>query len=138
MRALASIAFGAIALASSIGFAAPAAARSDVGVYISPYGFGVSVDRYRDYCRDRWYRRQHWNYCSRYYGGHYNNDDGYFYNNNNDGWGYNYGDRDDRYRDRDNHRNRHHDGDDYGYGERGDDGDRDDGGEGGGHSHHAW
>ena len=137
MRALASIAFGAIALASSIGFAAPAAARSDVGVYISPYGFGVSVDRYRDYCRDRWYRRQHWNYCSRYYGGQYDHNDGYFYNNNNDGWGYNY-DRDDRYRDRDNHRNRHHDRDDYGYGERGDDGDRDDGGEGGGHNHHGW
>ena len=131
MRAFASIAFGAIALASSIGFAAPAAARSDVGIYISPYGYGVSVDRYRDYCRDRWYRRQHWNYCSRYYRGQYDNNYGNFYNNDNDGWGYNYGDRDDRYRDRDHHRNRHHDRDDYGYG------DQDDGGERGS-DHHAW
>ena len=52
MRTLASLAFGAITLASSMAFAEPAAARGNVGIYVSPYGIGISVDSYQDYCRD--------------------------------------------------------------------------------------
>jgi hypothetical protein len=138
MKTLASLAFGAMALtAASIGLAQPASARGDVGVYVGPGGFGLSVESYRNYCRDRWYRHNHWNYCRRFYGGEYNNGYGY-YNNGYNGYGYynnGYGysnDRDDRYRDRrydrrDEYRHRHHDRDDDGYRNRDDD--RDDGGE---------
>src|ERR1700690_2216053 len=127
MKTLASVAFGAIALATaSIGFAEPAAARGDVGIYVGPFGFGVGVDRYEGYCRDGWYRRNHWDNCGRYYdGGYYDNDYGYdngYYRN---GY-YNGGHRrhgDDRgFRNRD-HRGRDDRGGRNGHHEHGDRGD---------------
>ena len=67
MKTFASIAFGTAALAAaSIGLAEPASARTNVGVYISPYGIGVTLNP--NYCSDYWYRRNHWDYCARYYG----------------------------------------------------------------------
>ena len=77
MKTLASVAFGAAALtAASVGLAEPASARSNVGVYISPYGIGVTLNP--NYCSDYWYRRNHWDYCARYDGdydnGYYDND----------------------------------------------------------------
>src|SRR5882672_12960003 len=94
MKTFASALLGATALAVvALGTAAPAQARSDVGVYVGPGGFGVSVERYRSYCRDPWYRHRYWRYCHRYYD---NDDYGYgngyypYYNNNyyydNDDW----------------------------------------------------
>ena len=106
MKIFASATLGAIALAT-LGFAQPAAARSDVGVYVGPGGVGVSVDTYRSYCRDDRYRRDHWNYCSRFYGNgsYYQNG----YDSDRDRRHRHHDDRDDR-RDRDNHRDRddHH------------------------------
>ena len=115
MKTLASLAFGAFALtAASIALAQPASAR-DVGIHVGPSGFGISVETYRNYCRDGSYRREHWNYCQRFYRGrdrsdygYYNSGDGYFVN------------RDDHYRDRqyyerDGYRWRHYDRDDDGY-----------------------
>jgi hypothetical protein len=85
MNTLASVAFGAVALAAaSIGFAQPAAARSNVGIYVSPFGIAIGVDQNRNYCSDDWYRRNHWNYCSQFYGGYdgyYNNFNGGYYGN---------------------------------------------------------
>ena len=76
MKTLASIAFGTVALAAtSIGFAQPAAARSNVGIYVSPFGITVGVDQSRNYCSDDWSRRNHWNYCSRFYSPY---DSGYY------------------------------------------------------------
>ncbi len=131
MKPLASLAFGAIALATSIGFAEPAAARGNVGVYIGPGGIGISVDQYRDRCRDGWYSRHHWDRCSRYgnnYGyydnGYYGNgyDNGYYGNGYNNGYygnGY-------RYNNDWNERNRHHHHDRYDRDDRRDHRDRDD------------
>ena len=73
MNTLASVAFGAVALtAASVGLSEPASARANVGVYVSPFGIGVSVNP--NYCNDYWYRQNHWDYCARYagnYGGYY-------------------------------------------------------------------
>jgi len=67
MKTLASVAFGAAALtAASVGLAEPASARTNVGVYVSPYGIGVTLNP--NYCSDYWYRRNNWDYCARYYG----------------------------------------------------------------------
>lgn len=81
MKRFASIALGAAALtAASIGVAEPAAARTNVGVYVSPFGIGVALNP--DNCGDYWFRQNHWNYCAEYYGsygywpyfnGYYNN-----------------------------------------------------------------
>jgi hypothetical protein len=116
MNTLASVAFGAVALATaSIGFAQPAAARSDVGVYVSPFGIAVNFDRNRNYCGDYWYRRNHWDYCSRFYdnGYGYNYFNGYYSN----GYRLSHNDWDDRNRnhDRDDRRgNDHRDNDRHG------------------------
>ncbi len=59
---------GASLIAASLGFSEPAAARGNVGVYVGPGGVGISVDTYKRYCRDDYYRRHHWDRCSRYYG----------------------------------------------------------------------
>jgi len=60
MRSMISVVFGAAALATaSLGAVTPAAARSDVGVYVGPGGAAVSVSSYRNSCRDYWYRRNH-------------------------------------------------------------------------------
>ena len=78
MKTWTSVAFGAVALAAaSIGFAEPAAARGNVGIYVSPYGIGLNIDQGRNYCSDDWYRRNHWDYCSRFYSDYY--DSGYAY-----------------------------------------------------------
>ena len=121
MKTLASVAFGTAALAAStLGFAEPAAARSNVGIYVSPYGIGVAFNP--NYCGDYWYRQNHWDYCARY-AGYYDNANwpffGGYYNNYNT-----------RYRNFDRGR---HDG-----WERGDHrgGDRHDGGNRGGDHHH--
>ena len=107
MKPFASLALGAIALATSIGFAEPAAARSNVGVYVGPGGVGISVDQYRDRCRDGWYSRHHWDHCSRYgNSGYYDNG----YNNGYYGNGYRYNnDWNERHR---HHRHNRHDRDD--------------------------
>ena len=78
MKTLTSSLLGAAALTAAL-FATiqPAQARSDVGVYVGPGGIGVNVDRYRDYCRDRIYRHEHWGYCHRYYDRD-DYDDGYY------------------------------------------------------------
>ncbi len=101
MKSLISVAFGAAALATTaIGFATPAAARSDVGVYVGPGGLGVSVDSRRG-CGDYWYRREHPYRCGygryeqRYY---YDNDDWRFRRHHHRDWDR---DRDHRWRDRD-------------------------------------
>ena len=58
MKTLTSVAFGAVALAvASIGFAEPAAARGNVGIYVSPFAIGINVQEGRAICRDDWYRR---------------------------------------------------------------------------------
>ena len=74
MKLLTSAALGAIALATTLSVAEPAAARSDVGVYVGPNGVAVSIDRYKEYCRDYSYRERHWDRCNRYYGHVYRND----------------------------------------------------------------
>lgn len=67
MNTLASVAFGAAALtAATVGFAEPAAARTNVGAYVSPYGIGVAFNP--NSCNDYWFRQNHWNYCAGYYG----------------------------------------------------------------------
>ncbi|MBI1212745.1 MAG: hypothetical protein GC190_14870 [Alphaproteobacteria bacterium] len=79
MNTFASVAFGAAALtAASVGLAEPASARTNVGVYISPYGIGVSLNP--NYCSDYRFRRDHWDYCARYYGsyGYWPNFGGYY------------------------------------------------------------
>jgi hypothetical protein len=103
MRALTSALLGTTALAiMALGAATPAQARSEFGVYVSPYSYGVS---YRDYCRQPWYRPRYWYYCRQFYGdGDYDNDDNYRYN-------YNYYDNDDWRR---RHHRHHHDRDDWG------------------------
>jgi hypothetical protein len=101
MKTLTSALLGTTALAiMALGAATPAQARSDVGVYVNSYGFGVS---YRDYCRDRWYRQRYWNYCRQFYGddddaySRYPNYNNYYYDN--DDW---------------RRRRHHHDRDDWG------------------------
>ena len=69
MKTFASTMLGATLVAATLGFAQPAAARSDVGVYVGPGGVSISVETYRRYCRDDYYRRNHWNRCARFYGG---------------------------------------------------------------------
>ena len=69
MKVMASALVGASLLAASIGFSEPAAARTGVGIYVGPGGVAISVDTYRRYCRDEWYRRNHWDHCARFYGG---------------------------------------------------------------------
>jgi len=90
MKALASAFLGTTALVIlGLGVATPAQARSDFGVYVGPGGFGISVEQYRGYCRDPWYRHRYWNYCERFYGDDYGDDYGYGYNNffyDNDDW----------------------------------------------------
>src|SRR5260221_400309 len=95
MKTLTSAMLGTTALALiALGAATPAQARSDVGVYVGPFGVGVGVDAYRDNCRDRWYRHNNWNYCHRYY----DYDDYYtypsFYYRDNDDWRRHHRDRD--------------------------------------------
>ena len=90
MKFITSALVGATLVASSLGFADTASARSDVGVYVGPGGVGISVETYRQYCRDEGYRRHHWDRCSRFYG------NGYYYPN-----AYRYD------RDRYHHRHRH-------------------------------
>jgi hypothetical protein len=70
MKVMASALIGASLLAAaSIGLSEPAAARTVVGAYVGPGGVGISVDTYRRYCRDEYYRRNHWSNCARFYGG---------------------------------------------------------------------
>jgi hypothetical protein len=130
MKALATLAFGALALVgANFATAAPAAANN-VGVYAGSNGFAIEVSNYRHHgynrhysrhnrgCWNRWYRRTHPYRCGRGYNhGYYDN---YYYNNN-----YYYGQRHhrnhwrdrhhrrDNWRDRDHRRNRHHDRDRY-------------------------
>ena len=104
MKSLISVAFGATALVTAaIGAAAPADARSDVGVYVGPSGLGINVSDYRYRCRDYWFRREHPYRCGygRYEGGYYPT-----YN-----YDYRYHRRHDWDRDRDWDRRRHHDRD---------------------------
>src|SRR5258705_7940905 len=68
MKFFASAAVAAVALASSLAIAQPASARSDVGIYVGPGGVSISVETYKRYCRDEYYRRNHWDRCSRFYG----------------------------------------------------------------------
>ncbi len=116
MKTFASILFGAGALAlATIATAQPALARGDVGVYVGPFGFGVDVESYRNYCRDPGYRHRYWNYCRRFYDGDYDDydggyddgyyDDGYYDNGYYDG-GYYFYDGDDWGRRRHHHRDR--------------------------------
>ena len=70
MKSLISVGFGAAALATSLfASATPAAARSDVGIYVGPGGLGVTAVNYRYSCRNYWYRRNHPYRCG--YGGYY-------------------------------------------------------------------
>ena len=113
MNTLASVAFGAAALtAASVGLSEPASARTNVGVYISPYGIGVTFNP--NYCSDYWYRQNHWDYCARfsgynggYYAPYFN---GYYYSNGiryrHNGWDRNR--HNDNHRDRDDHRGGDH------------------------------
>jgi len=127
MNTFASLAFGAVALtAASIGFAEPAAARGNVGIYVSPYGLGVSVDGNRDYCRDYSFRYYHPDYCARYDGAYYG-DYGYY----NSGFRFNDRGRGDRGRN-DNHGHDGNRGDNRGHdGGHGHDGNH------GGNNHHG-
>jgi hypothetical protein len=121
MKTLTSALLGAGVLAIAIvGATQPASAR--VGVYVNPYGFGVQVDSYRNYCRDPWYRHRYWDYCRRFYSDYYDSyyDDGYYddgYGGYYDGYYDNYypyyGDR--GFRDR----RYHHDGSNFDWGDRG-------------------
>jgi len=136
MKTLTSIAIGTLALAAaSIGLAQPAAARDTVGIYVSPFGIGVSVDGHRNYCSDDWYRRYHWDYCSRFYRGYdngYSNNyfNGYYSN----GYRFSHNDRDDRnHRRDDRYGSDRHDQGNRGDGERGAWGSQ--GGERGDHNH---
>ena len=141
MKTLTSFLLGATALTmASFGLAQPAQARSDFGVYLSPYGLRINVDHDRDYCRDYWYRRNHPYRCNR----HYDNDYGQSYYNysqydyrgyDNDDRRYRHRDRDDWGRDQDWGRHNDH-GDDDRRGDRGDgERHRGDGGEGDNHRH---
>ena|SRR6185436_20822501 len=92
MKSWISVAFGAAALAlGTFGATAPAAAGSDVGVYVGRDGAAISVSNYRHRCRDYWYRRNHpyrcgygHTYRERYYGGYhrYNRCGDYWYRRN--------------------------------------------------------
>ena len=65
MNRFASLAIGAAALtAATVGLAEPAAARTNVGVYVSPYGIGVAFNP--NSCSDYWFRQNHWDYCAGY------------------------------------------------------------------------
>jgi len=76
MKSWISVAFGAAALAlGTFGAASPAAARSDVGVYIGPHGGAISVSSYRNRCRDYWSRRNHPYRCGY---GHYYRERSYY------------------------------------------------------------
>src|SRR4051794_40312390 len=68
MKIVTGAAMGALTLAATLNFAQPAAARSNVGVYVGPNGIGISVERYREYCRDNYYRERHWDRCNQFYG----------------------------------------------------------------------
>ena len=107
MKTLTSGLLGAAALTAAL-FATiqPAQARADIGVYVGPVGVGVDVDRYRDYCRDRVYRHEHWAYCHRYYDRDDYYDNGYYapsYF-----WFDSYGHRHRHHRDRDDRDRDHH------------------------------
>jgi hypothetical protein len=79
MKTLLSVLFSAALIAiAMIATTQPASAR--VGVYAGPFGFGVSVDSYRNYCRDPWYRHRYWRYCQRFY-----DDDDDWFDDNDDG-----------------------------------------------------
>ena len=86
MKALALIALAAGALVASTAIAIqPASARH----YDGSYGYGGSVEQYRAYCRDPWYRRRYAYYCDQFYNNDYD-DDGYYddrYGNNGYGYG---------------------------------------------------
>ena len=100
MNTFASVAFGAAALtATSLGFAEPAAARTNVGVYIGPNGIGVTLNP--SYCSDYWFRQNHWDYCARY--------DGYYGNGYWPFFGGYYNDYRVRHHDFDRHRHDRHD-----------------------------
>jgi hypothetical protein len=116
MKLLATAAFGAATLATAfLGAAAPAEARSGVGIYVGGPGYDYDY-RYR--CDDYWYRRRHPRRCAYYYdyddyddypSSYYYNDYGYY-----PGFGFTfYSDRDHRHRwskyrrHRDGHRRRH-------------------------------
>ena len=71
----------------------PASARTNLGVYVGPNGIGLSVNRYRNLCRNYYYRRNHPYQCDRFYGQRYPT--------------YNYR-HDDQWRYRHRHRDRHH------------------------------
>ena len=97
MKFFAGAALAAVAFATSLAVAEPAAARNNLGVYVGPGGISISVDTQKRYCRDEYYRHRHWNRCARYYGRYYDN--GYY----RDGY---YRDRDYYYRDE--HRRHRH------------------------------
>ena len=89
MKALKTATLSAVALTAAAFCAVPAQAAG-FGVYIGGNGAGVSVDTYREYCRDDNYRHRYSDYCSRY-------------NYDNDG---RYGEGDYRYRDQSDYRYR--------------------------------
>ena len=94
MKALVSLAFGAVALVSATFATAAPAAASDVGVYAGSNGFAIQVNDYGRYgynrygynhrrgCWDYWYRRNHPYRCGYryresyypYYRGYYDRD----------------------------------------------------------------
>jgi hypothetical protein len=74
MKFFTGAAVAVIAFATSLAISEPAAARNNIGVYVGPDGIAISVDTQKRYCRDEYYRRRHWDRCSRYYGRYYNND----------------------------------------------------------------
>ena len=116
MTTFASALLGAAALTvAAFGAAQPAQARNDVGVFFSPHGLSISVDRNRNYCSDYWFRRDHPYQCNQYNNGGF----GYgqaFYGHPQ----YNYGNDDRRFhqRDQDNRRASHNDGNGWHQGER--------------------
>jgi hypothetical protein len=111
MKALMTLAFGAMALlTANFATAAPAAANN-VGVYAGSNGFVVQVGDYGGYygyqrrynpCRDYWYRRNHPYRCG--YGGYNSGNYGYYNTYRPHRYYYN----NYRYRDYDRYHRRHH------------------------------
>ena len=115
MKALCTLAFGAIALmTANFATAAPAAA-SNVGVYAGSNGFAIEIRHDNRYghrrCWDRWYRYHHpyqCRYSRGYYPGYSGYNSGYYgHRNYRDDWRSRNRDRHHGWRDRD-HRDRDH------------------------------
>jgi hypothetical protein len=111
MRALTTLAFGALALVTANFATVAPAAANNVGVYAGSNGFAIQVDNYGRYghrrCWDRWYRYHHPYQCgySRYYPGYSGYNSGY-YGHRSYRYDYRYHRRHDGWRDRDRHHDR--------------------------------